>query len=294
VSASGPAAGPLTPVARGILWVVAAMALGTAIDVVLKFLGGRLDAGQFVFLRSVAQLVLVAPLVLRRGWTHAAPRRPLGHLLRGVLVLAAGVCLYEALARLPLAEATVVFFTETLWAMAFAALILRERLTRVGIAAALLGFAGVLVVMRPGLAPLGAGWVEGALFAVGSAMFFALSDVVVKRLAATETSLSLLASAATIGLVATAPFAAASWKAPTPAEASGIVAVAAMGLALQACMIRGFRSADAAAVAPGIYAALPFGIAAGIVVFGERPDAFTWIGAAVVVAAVVLAGRDRR
>lgn len=294
MTAATPSAGPLSPATRGILWVVAAMALGTAIDVVLKFLGGRLDSALFIFLRSIAQLALVLPLALRRGPAAVLPRRPLGHLLRGLLILAAGICLYEALARLPLAEATVVFFTETLWAMAFAALILRERLTRVGMAAAALGFVGVVVTTRPGLAPLGDAWLAGAAFAVGSAVFFALSDVVVKRLAATETSLSLLASSAVVCLVATAPFAAASWQAPTAAELAGIGAVAVLGLALQACMIRGFRSADAAAVAPGIYAALPFGILAGIVVFGERPDAATWIGAAVVVAAVVLAGRDRR
>jgi drug/metabolite transporter (DMT)-like permease len=153
--------------------------------------------------------------------------------------------------------------------------------------ATVLGFLGVLVMVRPGAATFD----PAALVALGDSLSIAFLVVLVKRLPASETALIMLFHFGIVSSLAALPLAVLVWRAPTPTEYGLLIAIGVLGVLAQTCWIRAFRAGEASAVAPFDYTRLIFAAAFGFALFAETLDGWTVAGAAVIVGSTVYIAR---
>jgi drug/metabolite transporter (DMT)-like permease len=191
-----------------------------------------------------------------------------------------------AFQEMPLADANALSFTRTLWLVPLAALVLREKVGPLRIGAAIVGFAGVMVMLRPGV---GGGFALGlpALAMLGSAFLFSLTVTGMKVMTRDHSPTVLLVWAASLGFVFAIPGAFFAWRWPGPLDLLLLALMGALGTATQACYIKGMQLGDAAAMAPVDYTRLVFAAAAGFLLFHEVPSLWTLAGAGIVVASTL-------
>lgn len=288
---SGRLADRLAPNLRGALWVLLAMALLSVMSALVKTVGQRLDVFQIAFFRALFGLAVILPFMLRVGRAGFATRRPLTHVARGILGVSAMMCGFYAVTRLPLADATAITFTKPLFLVLLAAPFLGETVGPRRWAAVAIGFAGAVIMVRPG----GAGIDGAALVALGGALLVAIVTVVIKKLSETERPVTILFYFGITSTAVAAIPAAAVWRAPTLAELALLLTIGALGATAQTCTIRAYRVGEASAITPFDYARLLFAGLLGMVFFAEFPDAWTLLGAGIIVASsFYIARREAR
>jgi len=264
------------------------MAVDTAL---VRVLSGELHAFEIVFFRSLFGLLAVAPWL----WRH---RRVIGHtanfrlhLGRALLKLLALFAFFQAIAGAPLASVTAIAFTTPLFVAVGAVLILGERLPRLRVAAIVMGFFGVLIVVRPG-----AGLVDPAIvYAVAGAIGIAAIALMLKFLSgrdspSTIVGLNLLLSVPLALLLALPFLGLPSWP------MLGLLAFqGAAGALSMTAVTRAMALGDASFLSPIEFVRLPLVAAIAYLAFGEVADAWVWVGGLVIFAAVVaLAQSERR
>jgi drug/metabolite transporter (DMT)-like permease len=206
------------------------------------------------------------------------------HVIRNVTHFGGQYGWFYGIALIPLTEVFAIEFTVPIWTAILATLILGERMTRLRVLAIIMGFVGILVILRPGTSIVGA----GALAVLGSAVAYALSHVFTKRLSATETPLCILFYMTVIqlplGLVPSIPH----WVWPSVRLYPWIAAVALTALSAHYCLTRAFRLADASVVIPMDFLRLPLIALVGFFFYHEPLQAWVFAGAAIVFVAIWL------
>ncbi|MDO9223492.1 MAG: DMT family transporter, partial [Caulobacter sp.] len=192
---------------------------------------------------------------------------------------------FYAFQKLPLAEANALSFTRTLWMVPLAVFVLHEKMGPMRIAAALVGFVGVLVMLQPGAPGHGFGWGQAA--ALGSAALFAMTITGMKVMTRDHSPFTLLVWSAVLGLVFSLPPALFVWRWPAPVDLLLLAAMGVIGTITQACYIKGMQIGEAAVMAPIDYSRLVFTTVIGFAIFGEIPTWATIAGAVIVVAATL-------
>jgi drug/metabolite transporter (DMT)-like permease len=285
----------LTPNLRGAVWMLASAVCFTAMTSMIKLLGSNYDAALQTFYRSAAGLVILLPMIFK-DVKGAFRTTRLGILLFRSGAGTLGMILsFYAFQKLPLAEANALSFTRTLWLVPLAFFILRESLGAWRIGAALVGFAGVCVMLAPGFVNGGHGFGLAQLAALGSAGLFAMTITGMKVMTRDHTPFTLLVYAAVLGVVFAIPPALFVWAWPTWPDFLLLCLMGILGMATQACYIKGMQIGDAAAMAPIDYTRLVFTAFVGFVVFAEVPTWTTLLGAAIVVAStLVITWREQR
>ena len=250
---------------------------GMAVGV--RELVGHLGAFEILFFRSAGSLVIV--LVLALGKRNVFQTRKLGlHVVRNGLHFAGQYAWVYAIAMLPLATVFAIEFTMPVWTALLAALLLGERLSAPRLAMLALGLAGVLIILRPGLAAVQ----PAALVMLAGSLAFAGSMIATKRLAATETALSVLFWMSVLQLPLALLPALPAWTAPALADLPWIAAVAVFGFTSHYCLARAFALADASVVVPIDFLRLPLIALVGFLAYGEPFQAPILVGAAVIFA----------
>ena len=250
---------------------------GMAVGV--RELVGHMGAFQILCFRSLGSLLIVLLLAMRTRNAFRTEKIGL-HVVRNGLHFAGQYAWVYAIAMLPLATVFAIEFTMPVWTAALAALLLGERLTAPRVAMLALGLAGVLIILRPGLAALQ----PAALVMLAGSLAFAGSMIATKRLAATEKALTVLFWMSVLQLPLALVPALPSWSAPVPADAPWIAAVAVFGFSSHYCLARAFALADATVVAPIDFLRLPLIAFVGFLAYGERFQAPILLGAAVIFA----------
>ena len=277
---------PLNAGVRSVIWVVLSAVFLTAMVVTVKHLGSRLGVFEIGFFRAVVGLVLVLPVVLRKRETGMWSHRPALHLSRGVSSTAALLCGFYSVIHLPLATATSISFAGPLFVLVLAAVFLGEVVRRRRWSATLIGFLGVLIMLRP------TGAVElASLVALVGAFFFATSIILIKRLLEADGPAVVIFYYGMIGTLFMAGPAFYTWITPTWEEAGLLVLTGAFGVAAQGCYIRGLAITDASALAPYGFLRLLFAALAGFAFFSEVPDMWTVVGGAVIVGSTLYIAR---
>ncbi len=275
----------LAPNVRGALWLLASASLFTVMAVLAKGLGGRLDSFQVAFFRLLFGLIVILPFLMRGGIGMFKTHYPVLQLVRGVVGSSAMLCGFYALVHLPLADALAYNFTKALFVVPLAYFMLREPAGPRRIIAVLIGFAGVLVMLRP--------TVEidpAALVALLGALLVAFATMLVK-IVAKDAPVTLMFYTGVVGTCVAAIPAAYVWVEPTWAELGLLSLMGASGAGAHNCFIRGYREGDASAIVPFDYSRLVFAAAAGFVFFGDIPDVLTGVGAAIIVATTLYIAR---
>ncbi|WP_062099455.1 DMT family transporter [Caulobacter sp. CCH5-E12] len=273
----------LTPNLRGALWMLASAVGFTAMTTLIKFLGPGYPAALQTFYRQLAGVLVLLPLIAR-DWRGAFRTTRPGILIfrssAGVLALIMGFYAYQ---KLPLADANALSFTRTLWLVPLAGLVLREPIGPLRISAALVGFVGALIMLRPGAGGVQAwiGWPQ--VCALASAFLFALTITGMKVMTRDHSPFVLLVYAAVLGLIFAIPPALFVWRWPTWPDLGLLAAMGVIGTLTQGAYIKGMQAGEAAVMAPIDYTRLVFAVAAGLLLFHEVPRPATIIGAAIVV-----------
>lgn len=229
-----------------------------------------------------AFLPVMAYISATDGWRTVIPRLPLATALRGFLVSASAVCVLYALSiGLPLADAYVFVFMAPIFAALFAIVFLGEHVNIRQWAAIGIGFVGVLVASRPGFESIGIGQVAALM----SAVMFALSAIVVRRIGDREHTGALIVGPLVAALLLLAPLAAFDLRFPTGIQWAVVVLCGTFAGTAQVCLVLALRVAAPQVVMPFQYTQMLWGILLGIVIFGEHPGVFLLGGAALVSAA---------
>jgi drug/metabolite transporter (DMT)-like permease len=246
-----------------------------------KWLVAKYPVGEFLLIRSAATLLLLGPFIWRAGMAafRDAPRPGL-QLLRVVLSLLEIAMFFWAVVYLPLADATTFYLAGPIYVTAMSVLLLGERVGWRRWTAVLIGFCGVVISLRPSVAS----FTWPALIALCGSLIYALLMIATRALRATDDT--VLITTQVLGLLAfgavTAPF---GWVTPTPADLLLMGGLAITSIASLFCVIRSLKLADASVVVPYQYTLILWSVLFGWQMFGELPDAYTVVGAAIITAA---------
>jgi drug/metabolite transporter (DMT)-like permease len=270
----------LSPNLRGALWMLASAVTFTAMTTLIKFLGKDYPPGLQAFYRQAAGLVILLPWIVRRPSAAFATTRPGILIFRSAAGTVGMLLQFYAFQKMPLADANALSFTRTLWLVPLAAFMLREKLGPARIAAAVVGFIGVLIMVRP---TGGGGLGAPQLAMLASSLLFAFTVTGMKTLTRDHPPSTLLYWSATLGVVFALPLAMVSWRWPTLGDFALLCLMGAIATVNQACYIKGMQLGDAAAMAPMDYTRLVFSALAGLALFQEIPGLWTIAGALVVV-----------
>ena len=302
---------------KGIAFILLGMLCISVNDVLIKRLSGDYPLHEMIFARSSIGLAIsLAILQFEGGFRELRTARPFLHLVRGLLVVMANMTYFTALAVLPLAEATALFFVAPLFITVLSVPLLGERVGPFRMAAVVIGFGGVLLMLRPAG---GAGGPEvdrlTLLLPMVSALFYACFQILTRRLGAASKasamavyiqSTFLCVSLAFLLLAGDGRFAAGveneslrfllrAWRWPMADDLWLFLALGGISGAVGYCMSAAYRSAEAAVVAPFEYIALPLAIFWGWSVFGHLPGPWVMAGIALIVGAgLTVFLRERR
>ncbi len=252
-------------------------------DTVSKILGqGGMHPLQIAWGRWTTQTVMLAPLVLllyRRAAVR--PTRMAILIVRGLCVALATVCYFSALRSMPLADAAGVLFVAPLLVTALSGLFLGERVGLRRWAAVAFGFAGMLLIVKPGTSAMQV----AAFWALGAAFLFALYMVLTRRMAGLNEPLVTLWWAGIAGTVLLSLVGAPVWRMPSAEEWGLLVALGAVGSMSHLMIVWAAERVEASAMAPLPYLEIVMATILGYLVFGDFPDGFTLLGCALVVGA---------
>lgn len=251
-------------------------------DAMAKVLGQSMPSPQVVwlYLVSVLAALMIYFAITRQNLRKLAQtKRPWLQVARGFSILGSLTFIFASLQYLPLAEATVINFTGPLFMVALAGPMLGETVGWRRWAAVLVGLVGAMIVVRPGSDVFQ--W--AALLPIGSALFFAIFQLITRKLAgqdSTMTTLLYTQVVAAAGAVLAAPF---FWTPVTGYQFGYALLAGVVGLAAHICMFNAFRLADASLLAPINYTRIVASVLLGYFMFGDLPDIYTIAGGAVII-----------
>lgn len=267
--------------AMAALWMAGWLSLMTTIAVAGREVAREVNLFQVMELRSLIGLVLLAPLIARAGGLAAMrTARPLQHIARNLVHYGAQLGWFFALTLIPIGQVVSIEFTMPVWTAILAAMFLGERITVWKALAIALGIAGVAVVVRPATDHVDA----GQLIALGAAFGFGISVALMKSLTRTESTVAIIFWMLVIQSAAGFAPCLLFWQNPSPAMWGWIGVIAFCGTFSHFCMARAMTYADATIVLPMDFVRVPLTAAVGWLVYSERIDLFTALGAAMILA----------
>jgi drug/metabolite transporter (DMT)-like permease len=269
-----------SPRTRGVVLMTLAMLVIPVVDGIAKALSAAYSPLFIGWARYAVASAIVLPVAAGLHGRRMFPaERRAAHVLRTVFLVAAMTLYFLSLARISLAAAVSAYFVGPIIAVVLAVVLLGERLTGRKVAALLLGFAGSLVIVRPG------GAVDpGVFLALGSGVCFAFYLVTTRQASLESDPLKTLALQCAVGTLLLTPQAAASWSAPAAGDLLLFAGLGIFSVAGHALSILAFRHADASTLAPLVYVELIGAALIGYLAFDELPGAPTLAGAALIVA----------
>jgi drug/metabolite transporter (DMT)-like permease len=267
------------------LWMTGWLAAMVTIAIAAREAGKVLHVFQIMEIRSLVGMVLFLPMIAAAGGIRAMRTRRLPlHASRNAVHYAAQFLWFVAIMMIPIAEVVAIEFTGPVWVALLAVAFLGERMTAARVAAVALGVIGVMIVVRPGLDHVDVGQAVALLAAIG----FAGSIILVKSMTSTESAVSIIFWMLVIQSAIGAIPAAIVWQTPPATVWPWLVVIAVCGTYSHFCMAHALRHADATTVVPLDFLRVPLTALAAWLVFSERFDVFTVIGAAVIFAGNLL------
>jgi drug/metabolite transporter (DMT)-like permease len=264
---------------RAALWMAGWLALMLIVAVAGRETTRELNVFEIMEARSVLGFFMLYPLVrMNGGFAAMRTSRPLQHIGRNLIHYAAQLGWLFALTLIPLGQVVSIEFTMPIWTAILAASFLGERMTVWKIAAIVLGVVGVIVIVRPETGQIN----PGQLIALAAAVGFGISVAMMKSLTRTESTVAVIFWMLVIQSVAGFFPSLHVWKWPSAYAFGWIVVIAFCGTFSHYCMARAMLHADATVVLPMDFLRVPLTATAGWLIYSERLDAFTVLGAALI------------
>ena len=239
----------------------------------------ELNVFEIMELRCLIGFILLYPLVrLSGGFAAMKTTRPLQHIARNLVHYGGQLGWFYALTLIPLGQVVSIEFTMPIWTAILAASFLGERMTVWKISAIVLGVVGVVVIVRPATGEIN----PGQLIALAAAVGFGISIAMMKSLTRTEQTVAIIFWMMVIQAAAGFIPCLYVWIWPTAASWGWIVVIAFCGTFSHYCMARAMLHADATVVLPMDFLRVPLTAMAGWLIYSERLDSFTVLGAALI------------
>jgi drug/metabolite transporter (DMT)-like permease len=275
------AAAPRSGNALGALLTMLAMLCFAAMDAISKFLVADYAVGQMMWIRYILVFFFAWFIVRRRGLIGALrTKRPVLQIVRSLVAVVEGGMFVLAFRYLPLADTHAIAATSPLIVIALGVAFLGERAGPARWLAVAAGFAGVMMIIRPGFRSLD--W--PVLLPLAGAALWAGYQILTRLAARADSPDTSLIWSVVVALVATSFVGPIDWRWPTPGVWALMVVIAALGVVAHYALIKALDHAEAGAVQPYSYTLLVWAAVLGVVAFGDVPDGWTILGAAIVVA----------
>jgi len=281
----------MTKELRGILFMCLAMLLFTGLDTAAKLVTRDLAPWVAVFFRYTVALILGLTILLaRKGVNGGKTRHPGLQTIRGLLLMGSTICNFLAMQHLQLAQTAAIFFTIPLLVSALSVPLLGEHVGWRRWLAVVVGFLGVLVIMRPGTE----GFHWAMFFSLAAALQGAFYNIATRKVGGHDSAETSLFYVALVGSLASIIPAGLDWTMPQGTQWLLLFSMGIFGTIGHFLLIEGHRLAPASRLAPFIYSQIVWMTLSGFLVFGDVPDRWTLAGAAIVVASgLYLLQRER-
>ncbi len=275
-----PASGPVA----GIVWMTISMALFAGLAV---FARAAMNAGlhpfEVVFLRNLCATLMLSPLLFWRGAALFRSSQLSLYGLRVLVSLLSMLAWFYALALIPIGEVTAIGFLAPVFGTLGAIFLLGEKVRLRRWTAIMVGFLGAMIIIRPGMSPLGL----GQACAVFNAMSIGIVAIMIKQLTAVDdpdkivflTNLMLTPLSLVPALFV--------WTWPTLEALLPVLGLGLTAVLGHVALVRGYAATDASLAMTFEFSRLPFSVAIAYLAFGETIDAWTWVGAAIIFASAV-------
>lgn len=261
-------------------WMVGALLSFSAMAVAVRELSACFGTFELLAIRSFIGLLVISAILTRAGWAQVSFRSVGIHLARNFVHFCGQFGWFYAIAFIPLAAVFAIEFTVPLWTVAFAALLLGERISAGRGLAVVLGIAGVLLILRPGWSVVH----PAALVMLAGAFAFGLSHTLTKKLAGRDTPLCILFYMMLIQFPLGLGPALFNWVTPAGEHWPWLIVVGITGLSAHYCMVRALSLADASVVVPLDFLRLPLIALIGYTLYSERVDQFLVLGTSLILA----------
>ena len=265
---------------NGVLWMASASLFYSFIYIAVRNLTDALSISQVIFFRATLGALFMLPWLARAGLIALRTRRMKLYILRVALAYAGTVGWVYGIARMELADANALLFTLPLFTVIFAALLLRETVGLHRWAATIIGFAGALIIIRPGVVELSL----PALATLFAAAAFSLALIATKSLVGTEDPNAVVFYLYTLMIPIAVGPAIADWTPLAWGQVPWLLALGVLTVGAQQCSTRAFKAAPASVVMPLHFLQLPMIAVLAFVAFDQTSDIWTWVGAAVICA----------
>jgi drug/metabolite transporter (DMT)-like permease len=263
---------------RAGFWIVVAGGTFIIMMAIARHLGGAMHILEVVFWRAAFGVVFMVPWLVRQGPAALRTRKAPFHLGRTLLNYSGLICVFFAATMIPLADITAIGFTRPIVGSALAILILGEAARARRWAATMAGFAGALIVIRPGIVEVH----PGVMLVIASVASGAFSAILARYLVRTDspdaTAMYMVLFLTPISLVPAAFF----WRWPTAAEWPWLLVLGALGTLSQRSLVRAYEAAEATVVLSFDFLRLPLAALIGFILFAEVPGIWVWVGGAVI------------
>ena len=268
---------PSKPMAA--LWMAGWLALMLVMVVAGRETTREMNVFELMEIRSVIGFCLLLPFVYRNGgFASMTTRRLPQHIGRNLVHYAAQLGWFFALTLIPIGQVVAIEFTMPIWTAILAASFLGERMTAWKLSAIMLGIVGVIIIVRPATGEVN----PGQLIALGAAVGFGISMALVKSLTRTESALAIIFWMIVVqgvaGLIPTLYV----WAWPSAYVWFWVVVIAICGTFSHYCLASAMRYADATVVVPMDFLRVPLTATAGWLLYSERLDLFTVLGAVLI------------
>ena len=265
---------------RAVILVSVGAFLLTIMAIFVKHLGETMHSAQLLFFRALIGLLVFAPwLLARESVSILKTGRSLMHLQRGFWGACGNFCFFYAITHLALADAMALQFSRPLFMMVLAFLFLSEGITAQRIGATILGFLGIIIMLKP----FGGEYDANGLVGVAGAVFGGLVVITIKKLATTEPTRRIIFYYALYTSIFSAIPALNFWVMPTFSESLVIILIGLLGIIGQTFITHGFTLGEATITVPFDYMRIVYSAIFGVILFSEIPSYWSALGASLII-----------
>ena len=276
---------------RGLGYMLVSTLAFATLHAIIRHLAQGMHPFEIAFFRFLFGFLVLAPVFLRHGFAPLRTRRLGLHLVRGGVQTTQALLSFLALGLAPLAKVAAVQFSAPLFAAVAALLFLGEGIRLRRVAALLIGFAGTWIIIRPGMGEVD----TGAVVALFGSVAIALTMILIKVLARTESSLNITLYSSLFTTPLTFIAALFYWQTPTLEQLAWLVLLGTLGSLAHFTLAQACKEADMTAILPLDYTKLIWAMVLGYLVFTEIPDLWTWLGGSLIFgSSLYIAYRERR
>lgn len=277
-------------VLAGILWTISSTFFSGVMINMVKHVSTDLNTAEIIFFRNVFAFAMFLPIIFYKGVSHFKTNRIGVHLLRSFTGLTSMMIYFYCVSVMNISVVTAISFTAPLFTAIMAIYFFKDKLNVHQGFALFVGFVGVLIVIQPsneGFNPI-------ALIVLISAVFWALSGIIIKKLAETESALQTTFFMTLFMMIFSAPIAIYVWDSPTPEQLMWLFGIAVSSNLLQYSLAKSLACSDFSVVLPFDFTRMIFSAGIAYLAFGENMDVNALMGSVVILAAAFYAAFTER